>query len=518
MDFFKKPYWIAYKIDSYLMSQQAITGIGFDQEAAAALLVKIETILSEIAAEIEPSLPPRPMNKGERAKWKLPAKPFNKDGTHSALMLKWCESRGGEIIDRNTVRVDGVDYPIVSNGDTKTSDVMRLANRDDVKDYLLECGWVPTLWNFRKDEKGKPVRDEQGNIITTTPKMQDQGRLCPNLDNLQGDTARLIVRWMSHRNRQSVVQGWMANSRLECDGRLSSSAPGITPTYRWRHSVVVNVPKAKKNVILGSEMRSLFISSRKGYKFVGYDASALEARVEGHYTYPYEGGVEYADTLVNGDIHMRTIVSIPHFYEGVKHLIGTPEFHKDNPEVSVYRDKSKNFRYALSYGASPPKAASTAGIPERDGRMAYDAFWEGAKPLALFKGKLEHFWITTGEKKWVLGIDGRKISIRSKHSLVNYTFQSCGAIAMAYANILMDKWLGGLTLDKDGYPCYCVKGYNIYRVGYFHDELCWEAPDHMADWLVSLGIKSIVKAGEHLKLRVPLAGDGKVGKSWKDVH
>ena len=30
--------------------------------------------------------------------------------------------------------------------------------------------------------------------------------------------------------------------------------------------------------------------------------------------------------------------------------------------------------------------------------------------------------------------------------------------------------------------------------------------------------KAIEKAGQHLKLKVPLAGEGKVGKSWKEVH
>ena len=30
--------------------------------------------------------------------------------------------------------------------------------------------------------------------------------------------------------------------------------------------------------------------------------------------------------------------------------------------------------------------------------------------------------------------------------------------------------------------------------------------------------KAIAKAGEHLKLKVPLAGEGKCGKNWKEVH
>jgi len=179
--------WIAYKTSSHLMSLQAITGIGFDKEAAVALLAHINVEMDKIVAEVEPQLPPRPMNKGEIEWWLLPAKPWNKDGTHSALMHKWCETRGGTLVGDREVLVEGVVYPLSSKGQTKTHTTMHLANQKDLKEWLLESGWIPTLWNFKRDAKGKPERDQDGNIITTTPKMQEQGKLCPNLEQMQGE-------------------------------------------------------------------------------------------------------------------------------------------------------------------------------------------------------------------------------------------------------------------------------------------------------------------------------------------
>ncbi len=69
-----------------------------------------------------------------------------------------------------------------------------------------------------------------------------------------------------------------------------------------QHRVVVNVPKADDKVFYGKEMRSLF-TAEDGKVLVGIDASALEARVEAHYIYPFDP--EGANELINGDIHAR---------------------------------------------------------------------------------------------------------------------------------------------------------------------------------------------------------------------
>jgi DNA polymerase I-like protein with 3'-5' exonuclease and polymerase domains len=52
----------------------------------------------------------------------------------------------------------------------------------------------------------------------------------------------------------------------------------------------------------------------------------------------------------------------------------------------------------------------------------------------------------------------------------------------------------------------------------FHDELLVSCPPDIADEIGQLGVKSIVKAGEYLKLRVPLDAEYKIGKSWRETH
>ena len=92
--------------------------------------------------------------------------------------------------------------------------------------------WKPTLYNYQKDSNGKPVRDQKGKIIPTSPKIQEAGKICPNLMEMEGDLVKLVVKWLSLRNRQSVLQGWFSNPRLQMDGRIGAGRTGIAATHR----------------------------------------------------------------------------------------------------------------------------------------------------------------------------------------------------------------------------------------------------------------------------------------------
>lgn len=515
-EFFNSQHWTASTKAYWLMGAQAVTGIGFDKGGAVQLLERIKGMMREIEEAVEPILPMRPLNKGELDHYRIPAKPFKKDGALSSTMEKWMEKVEAKLYTQRDIKIGDEVFPIVGGTETIKTGVMKLSNQDDIKDYLIEQGWIPTLYNFKKDQRGKPIRDAKGNYIKTTPKMQENGKLCPNLEKMEAELAKKICKWLSLRNRGSVIEGWLGNDRLDFDGRLSAGSSGITPTSRHKHTVVVNLPKAEDSVLLGKEVRSLFYVARPGYVFVGYDAAALEARNEAHYCKPFPGGEEYAFDLIDGDIHMKTVEKV--YFDKVAHILGTDRWHKEDPDVKPWRNKSKNVRYASSYGAQAKKMASTLGCSVEEAQDVLDAFWEAAKPLALFKDKITQYWESVGQKKFIKGIDGRHIWTRAKHAVVNSAFQSCGAIAMDYSSLFMDKWLGGLVLDKNKKPCYSYRECCVYRVAYVHDELLFEVPEHLAEEIGEMGVRSIESAGRMLKMRVPLSGSYKVGPTWASVH
>jgi hypothetical protein len=392
---------------------------------------------------------------------------------------------------------------------------MEMSNQDQMKSWFIENGWKPTLWNYKRGPDGKPIRDPKTrDLIKTTPKIQEAGKICPNLMEMEGDLVKLVVKWLSLRNRQSVLQGWLNNPRLQMDGRIGAGRTGIAATHRQKHKVIVNVPKASEKVLLGKEFRSLFICE-EGTKIAAGDAAALEGRVQGHYTWRYDNGAT-AKELLEGDPHSKTAKSV--YVEELEHVdINAGDFSKDDPFFKPFRDKSKNIYYAALYGAGDAKIASTAGLPESRGKEISEKFWTANSATKALKDNLEKYWETVGIKKYVPAIDGRILMTRKKSALLNTIFQSCGGIAMDYACCFMDAWLGGLKW-KDRKPYYLYKGYEVRRVGYYHDEIEFECEEPIAEEVARMIEKAIAKAGEFLKLNVPLAGEGKVGNNWKETH
>ena len=133
--FFSKDYWIAATISYHRMQMQAVTGIGFDSGQAVSFAERIEGMMKEIESEIEPKLPERPLNKGETDYWRIPARPFNKDGDLSNTMVKWMEKTGATpyyfgggfsgrmqalVADHKYIELDGEIYPVIGGTETKT--------------------------------------------------------------------------------------------------------------------------------------------------------------------------------------------------------------------------------------------------------------------------------------------------------------------------------------------------------------------------------------------------------------
>lgn len=503
----------------YLMSCQELSGWKFDVDAAKELEQKIKQMMEDIRADVEPKLPPRSLKKTEEKEYSMPIKPFKKDGGLSSVMEKWLEKHSAEYdASSKEVVAYGKRYPVVGGTMLDIKLPMEMANQDQMKSWFLDNNWKPTLWNYKRGTDGKPMRDPTTRqLIPTTPKIQEAGKLCPNLEKMEGDIVRQVVKWLSLRNRLSVLEGWLSNPRLQYDGRIGAGRTGIAATHRQKHKVVVNVPKADPKVLLGYEFRSLWISE-PGMLIAAGDAAALEGRVQGSYTYKYDNGAT-AEELLKGDVHSKNAHAFyGSIYEEVAEMYNAPNFDKENPKWKPYRNKSKNGFYAILYGAAAPKVASTLGIPEKYGKQALDAFWEANPGTSQLKENLEKYWASRGKEKYLPAIDGRILMTRKKSALLNTIFQSCGGITMDYASCFMDKWLGKMYWDDKRRPYYLYKGCVVRRIGYFHDELEYECEEAVAEEVAKLIEKSIAKAGEFLGVKVPLVGEGKVGKSWKDVH
>lgn len=161
----------------------------------------------------------------------------------------------------------------------------------------------------------------------------------------------------------------------------------------------------------------------------------VEAKIESHYVYKYEGGPEYGVSLTAekpNDCH--SVLS-----RKITGILG-----REFP-----RSTAKNVKYGCSYNAQPARVAKTVGCDLETGQVIFDAFWEQAFPLKQLKENMQRYWETTGQKKFLLGIDKRKLPIRSKGNVINTAFQSAGVICAKRAMVIHEQKLKaeGLTVD-----------------------------------------------------------------------
>lgn len=506
--------------DYWLYSAQAYSGVKFDIEKAKSLCSHIEEEMYKLKSYVDPKLPMRELKNAEKMFYKQPAKPYSKSGETSAAMLKFLEKHRAVLSknsdDENIVTVYGLTCKVESNAVLPIQLPMEIEDNTELKQFFLDSGWVPSddYYNIQKDPDGKPVRDSKGKVIKTTPKINLAGQLCPNLLNLEGDIAKSVVKFLSYRNRLGVVTGWLNNWRIGFDGKLSAEISGYAPTSRVKHRTVVNCPKADPKVLLGNEMRELFCVDTGNF-YVGTDAAALENRTLSSYTYKYDDGA-FANLQLAGDAHsVNAFAFFPHLHE--KFDIDDPA-NKDNPEFKSWRNKAKTGAYLLAFGGAAPKLSSALGVSIKAGKEAFDNYWKVNKGLGLLKKAVENYFDTKGAGKYITALDGRIVSVRGKNVLLSCLGQGLGAICMSYAACLMDSYLGDMLLDDLGRPYYEINGKKVRRISMVHDEYSWECEAGSEETVRQLSVKAIVRAGEILKLALPLAAEGKIGLNWEDVH
>jgi len=269
---------------------------------------------------------------------------------------------------------------------------------------------------------------------------------------------------------EEMERGWLSVGRINEDHRIPTPADTCgAGTSRFKHRLVANVPRVTS--LYGDKMRALFgVDVAAGFFQLGYDFASLEAMIESHYCWRYDEDKEYCKSLTMAkpfDVHTITAKKI-------SEVIGQ----------AFNRTPAKNVKYCCSYGGQPKRVAKTVGCSPEMGNLVFEAFWDAAKPLKILSEKLKLYWQTTGTKKFILGIDGRKIPTRSASALVNSLFQSAGVICAKRAMVLHDKKMKaeGLTVDfwKDDWK---NKAFVQQLIGY-HDEGQLEVHKSMIKWKI----------------------------------
>jgi DNA polymerase I len=234
----------------------------------------------------------------------------------------------------------------------------------------------------------------------------------------------------------------------------------------------------------GNECRSLF-KVPVGYKMVGCDAEGIEARALSHYLFPYDEGV-YGDSVVNGNKDLGTDV----------HTVNM------NALGINSRDMAKTWFYAFIYGAGDEKLGSILGTGKVAGKKSRMKFLTA---LPALKELSEAVKAKVKSQGYLIGLDGRILSIRSEHSALNALLQSAGAVLMKKALCLCAD-----SLRKTNYDCKFIL--NI------HDEIQMEVLEAHAQPVGEILRQSIIDAGVYFNFKCQLDAKFMIGDTWKDTH
>ena len=352
-----------------------------------------------------------------------------------------------------------------------------------VKDLLLSLGWVPTEWNFKKGKDNQFVQDASGQRIPTSPKLTEDSymSLPPGLGTTVVEYNMLCHRrsFLLNKNKD---KGALISVRDRGDGRVSADAFTCgTNTGRYRHSgTVCNIPRPTSPY--GKEIRSLFRAT-PGKWFVGVDLSGIEVRCLAWY-------------LVRGNYSKAKETAA---------LILSPDkgndFHTSNAKHwNVSRDTAKSGLYALCYGCGAKKLATTLGKPEKEGAKLKKSFYLAHPGIEELINDLETAF---SQRKYIKGIDGRPLYIRSKTKLLNTLLQGTAAV-------VFKRWM--IALAEITPP-------NIHQEISMHDEIQWECDTEeeaiawgkvAEDMATTIG----VEMGSPIKIEAVAM----VGKSWGDCH
>ena len=483
-------------------------GFWFDQELAQANVRDLDEKMESIRQTVEPLLPEKPMGVTKLKAFLPPKIQFLKNGNPSSHMQKFAEKHGGTLEQVDGKWVANIfgkvwSLPMAADVPVKTHEPATVKDTTHIKGWLVEMGWRPTQYKERDltcDSKKKKLspekfaetveryveqtinspfcRDRCEELNTVPSRLREkllkhdlkrplkvytnptitvgmEKEIDPALLELADKFphAKLVSEYLTYAHRRNSIlgggvdpdeledddefagKGFLAAERIAEDGRIPTPADSCgAGTSRFKHRLVANIPRVTS--LYGKNMRAQFgVDVEDGFVQLGYDFDSLEAKIEAHYVYRYKGGPEYGVSLTAekpNDCHSVLARMI-------SEILG-----REFP-----RSTAKNVKYGCSYNAQPPRVAKTIGCSLEDAQTIFDTFWTQAAPLKELKEKMQQYWETTGQKKFLKGLDNRKLPIRSKGNVINTAFQSAGVICAKRAMVLHDRKLKaeGMAVD-----------------------------------------------------------------------
>ena len=295
-------------------------------------------------------------------------------------------------------------------------------------------------------------------------------------------------------------EAWLKHSQRYHDGRIHGSVitnACVSGRCSHRSPNLAQTPRVGQPY--GAECRALFYAPN-GWRQVGCDASGLELRALGAQLAYFDGG-EYSKLVSTPgfDIHTHN-AKLFGIYDGQEKI------------EKRTRELAKTLIYAVLYGGGPNRIGSIldSSLKQQDrqdmGRETIDTFYRNLPAIKKLKDKVDE---KVTQRGYLIGIDGRHLQIRSRHSALNQLLQSTGSLCVKKATCI---------LYEDCKDNHLHWGIHYAFVAHIHDEIqALVKPQHVSLYK-KLAVDCFRKSGEYFKLRCPLTGEVNEGKNWQETH
>ncbi|QZI86243.1 hypothetical protein PODOV005v1_10009 [Vibrio phage PS32B.2] len=425
-------------------------------------------------------------------------KPFLKSTKYSKSVQTWIDSAYPDSGDDGSVLDARIVGGVFSRVSFRNTDVN---SRDEVVEFLLNDGWIPKEWNYRKDPVTGRFTDEK-----TSPKLSQ----ADPYEGVSSKVGKAVAKRIQVRHRRSQIEGWL--ERIRPDGRIESRVTGYASTWRMKHAGIANVPGGGKRgdrSFYGNQMRKCF-TSKSGYVLVSADAASCQDRMLAQRA----GVQEFTDMLLHGDKtkgtdgHSLAMKAV----NKVLDMLGLPP---------IGRKKGKNFNFAWKFGASDGKLGKMVERGNSEGDLIRQSLAETFPAQAALVDRLTAEWRSNAKKRmnkwgrmefyhgWFTGLDGRPIYVESEHAVLVYCLQSDEAIYMGATYCLAYKKLCNRWKWGEDFGIVC----------FYHDELTVEIREEYAEEAAQIIEDAFTEASNYFQMtHCPQAGEAEIGKNWLEVH
>lgn len=480
--------WLEHRA-AWLLAKQERNGFPFDTKAIEALYVELAARRAELLRELTETFGTWYQPKGGTELFKhprtgkpLPKYPRVKYPKTGTVFLK-----DGKTLAKGETMKDAPWTPIEHV-------VFNPSSREHIAKKLQEAGWVPTEFT----DKGAPKVDDEvlEHVRVDDPEKQKCIDLIKEYLMIQkriGQAAEGDKAWLRYVAEDGKIHG-SVNPNGAVTGRATHSFPnlGQVPGVRSPYGEPCRASFGAEHHLDGL--------TGKPWVQAGIDASGLELRCLAHFMSKYDDGA-YADVILNGDIHT---------------------VNQEAAELPT-RDNAKTFIYGFLYGAGDEKIGQIVGAGKERGKQLKKKFLENTPAIAALREGIQQTLVESSrwvggeqqvkwKRRWIRGLDGRKVHVRSPHAALNTLLQSAGALICKLWIVETEELLlkAGLKHGWDGDFAY---------MAWVHDEIqvACRTPE-IAQQVIDTAQQAMRNVGEHFKFRCRLDTEGKMGPNWAVCH